>query len=154
MNGPDSRVAVPGFEGLRAELERRAGAQWELYEKSAESLELGATFGERETISRAEEGWAARWWQEGAPRFACGSSPENLEKALDEASHVAASPEPAPEWPAGTTAAREFSGSIEPPPDLFEELTGLVSSRSRGQALVRRLTIRRGRSTSANLPSG
>ncbi len=139
-------AAVLDFQGLAEELARRAGTEWELYEKSAESLELGATFGERETTSRGEEGWAARWWEGGAPRFACGSSPENLEKALNEASRVPAAPEPAPAWPAGTSAARESSGSIEPPPDLFEELTGLVSSRSRGQALVRRFTIRRGRS--------
>lgn len=132
---------------LARELERRAGADWELYEKSAESLELGATFGERETFSRVEEGLAARWWEEGVPRFACGSSPENLEKALDEASRVPAAPEAAPAWPAGTTSAREFPGSLEAPPDLFEELTGLVSSRSRGQALVRRFTIRCGRSS-------
>ena len=55
-------------------LQGLAPGQWELYEKSAESRELDAAAGERATISRREEGWAARWWAGGAPRFACGSS--------------------------------------------------------------------------------
>jgi predicted Zn-dependent protease len=131
---------------LREQLERRAPGQWELYEKSAESLELETAGGERNTAARREAGWAARWWEQGAPRFACGSSPENLERALSEASRVKTNAETPPEWPASTSAVRKMPGPVEAPPDLHEELQRRISSESRGEARLARLSVRRGAS--------
>ena len=99
-------VTDPALEALRAELERRSAGNWELYEKSAESLEVEATGAERVAAARRETGWAARWWEGDAPRFAAGSSPENLERAVLEASRVAPVSEPPPEWPTARNAVR------------------------------------------------
>jgi hypothetical protein len=133
---------------LREQLERRAPGQWELFEKTAGSQELESTGAERVTVARREAGWAARWWEGEAPRFACGSSPENLESAMADAQRVETSPEPPPQWPETRSAAREPSAGarVEPPPDLFEELQRRVSAESRGEALLHRLTVRRGAS--------
>ena len=135
-------------EGLREALERRAPGQWELYEKLADSRELSATPAGRTASSRREEGWAARWWEEGSPRFACGSCPERLEAAIAEASRLPTAPEEPVAWP----AAREQSESPETvapaqePPDLFAELYRFLSTESRGEALLAGLTLRRGSS--------
>ncbi len=131
---------------IREQLERRAPGQWELYEKSAESVELETAGGERSTAARRETGWAARWWEDGAPGFACGSSPENLEQAMSEASRVRTSGEPSPEWPAAASPARGESARLEPPPDLQEELQRRVAAESRGEARLQRLSVRRGAS--------
>ena len=133
---------------LREQLERRAPGNWELFEKTAGSQELESTAAERATVARRETGWAARWWEGEAPRFACGSSPEDLESALADASRVATSPEPPPQWPQTRSDAREPSASerLEPPPDLFEDLQRRVSAESRGEAQLYRLTVRRGAS--------
>ncbi len=136
----------PGFDRLCEELSRRAPGDWELYRKTGESLDLEATAAGRATIARREEGWAARWWEGGAPRFACGSSPENLERALAEVSRVATAGEPPPSWPAAKSPPRNTSGPVEPPPELFEELQRQVSAESRGEALLQRLALRRGAS--------
>ena len=87
---------------LRAALTQRSPGQWELYTKSAESRErdVCATL-VREGWSR-EEGWAARWWEGGAPRFAAASSAEGLEQALSDAARVDVAPEEPPDWPART----------------------------------------------------
>ncbi len=82
----------------------------------------------------------------GAPRFACGSSPENLEKAVAEVSRITTAGQPSPAWPAAKSPPRARSGSLEPPPDLFEELQRQVSAESRGEALLQRLAVRRGAS--------
>ena len=84
---------------LREQLERRAPGNWELFEKTAGSQELESTAGQRVTAARREAGWAARWWEGEAPRFACGSSPEDLESALADALRVETSPETPPQWP-------------------------------------------------------
>ena len=133
---------------LREQLERRAPGNWELFEKTAGSQELESTAAERATVARRETGWAARWWEGEAPRFACGSSPENLGSALADALRVETSLEPPPQWPETKSAAREPSAGarLEPPPDLFEELQRRVSAESRGEALLHRLTVRRGAS--------
>jgi len=131
---------------LREQLEQRAPAQWELYEKSAESVERETAAGEVVTAARREVGWAARFWERGAPRFACGSSPENLERALSEASRVETSGETPPEWPVATSAPRKTQNRVEPPPDLQEELQRRVSADSRGAARLHRLSVRRGAS--------
>ena len=131
---------------LTEQLERRAPGQWELFEKTAGSQELESTGAERVTAARREAGWAARWWEGEAPRFACGSSPEDLESALADALRVETSLEPPPQWPETRSAAREPSAGarLEPPPDLFEDLQRRVSAESRGEALLHRLTVRRG----------
>jgi predicted Zn-dependent protease len=133
---------------LREQLERRAPGQWELYEKTAETQELESTAAERATVARRETGWAARWWEREAPRFACGSSPEDLESALADALRVETSPEPPPPWPAATSPAREASASerLAPPPDLFEDMQRRISAESRGEAQLHRFTVRRGAS--------
>jgi predicted Zn-dependent protease len=138
-------MSDPGFDRLREELSRRAPGEWELYQKTGDSLDLEATAPGRATSARREEGWAARWWAGDAPRFACGSSPENLERALAEVSRIQTSKEASPAWPAAKSA-RKTPGSVEPPPDLFEELQRLVSAESRGEARLQRLTLRRGAS--------
>ncbi len=136
----------PGFDRLREELSRRAPEGWELYRKTGESLDLEATAAGRATIARREEGWAARWWEGDAPRFACGSSPESLAQAVAGVSRIPTSRAPAPAWPAAKSPARERPGFLEPPPDLFEELQRQVSAESRGAALLQRLAVRRGAS--------
>jgi len=141
--------AIPpeaGFDRLCEELSRRAPGEWELYRKSGESLDLQATAAARVTIARREEGWAARWWERGAPLFASGSSPENLERALAEVSRIQTSKEPSPAWPTAKSPERKTHGAIEPPPDLFEELQRQVAAESRGEARLQRLTLRRGAS--------
>jgi predicted Zn-dependent protease len=127
-------------------LQGLAPGQWELYEKSAESRELDAAAGERATISRRERGWAARWWAGGAPRFACGSSAQEMPRAIAEASRVEAAAEPPPEWPAARSDAVREAPAAEPPPDLFEEIQGRLAAESRGEAALKRLTLRRGAS--------
>ncbi len=134
----------PGFDRICEELSRRAPGEWELYRKTGESLDLEATAAARATTARREEGWAARWWEGGAPRFACGSSTENLERALAGVSRIPTSKDPPPAWPAAKSTPRKTSGSIEPPPDLFEALQRQVSTESRGEALLQELAVRRG----------
>ena len=131
---------------LRDQLERRAPGEWELYEKNAESLELDATAGERGTLSRRERGWAARWWSQGSPRFACASSTDGLERALAEASRVETAREAPPEWPTSQSPPRSIPGNVAPPRDVFDELQRLLSAESRGEARLQRLTARRGAS--------
>lgn len=131
---------------LRERLERRAPGNWELYEKTAESFDLESAAGEQATAVRREVGWAARWWEEETPRFASGSSPENLVSAMADAMRVAPGREPPPQWPSWTGPARGTSELLEPPPDLYEELQRRVSAESRGEARLQRLAVRRGAS--------
>jgi predicted Zn-dependent protease len=135
-----------GADRLCEELSRRATGEWELYRKTGESLDLEATGAGRATIARREEGWAARWWEGDAPRFACGSSRETLESALAEVSRIQTTKEPSPAWPVAKSPGRKRSGALEPPPDLFEELQRQVSAESHGEARLQRLTVRRGAS--------
>ena len=51
-----------------------------------------------------------------------------------------------PVWPGGARPAEGPLPPIEPPPDLFEELSRLVSAESRGEATLSELSVRRGRS--------
>ena len=131
---------------VRAELDRRAPGQWELYTKHAESRELVARAAHRGQALRREEGWAARWRQGGALRFASGSSPALLSDAIVAASSIPVVPTAPLDWPAGVSEIRASPPAAEPPPDLFEELSRLVSVESRGDALLRELTLRRGES--------
>ena len=131
-------------EELVRTLERRAPGQWELYRKNAESREVEAAAAGRERAAwRREEGWAARWWEGGVPRFAAGSSAPELARALDAAGRFAAEPSPPPDWPTRRAEAGE-AGPLEPPPAAFAELARAVASASRGDAALVALTVRRG----------
>jgi len=134
-------------ERLSEELERLAPGQWELYEKAAESRELDSAAGERAMVSRRDRGWAARWWAGGGPRFACGSCAEELPRAIAEASRVEAAAEDPPAWPSAKSEGARTAPEAEPPPDLFEEIQGRLAAESRGEAALKRLTLRRGASS-------
>jgi PmbA protein len=131
-------------EDLVRELSRRAPGNWELYRKTSESREVETSRALRRTAWRREEGWAARWWQAGGPRFAAASSPEELALVLDAAERIAVCAAPVPDWPARTAAAGSGEQAA-PPPDLFEDLTRAVAAASRGEAILEGLTLRRGR---------
>ncbi|HTR01627.1 MAG TPA: metallopeptidase TldD-related protein [Thermoanaerobaculia bacterium] len=128
---------------LPGELERRAPGQWELYRKTADSRETVAAPDLRRDAWRREEGWAARWWTAGAPRFAAATSEERLAAALDDAERVSVEPSTPPEWPARKTAAPEAS-PVSPPPELFDELSRAVAAASRGEASLSALSLRHG----------
>lgn len=129
---------------LAALLERRSPRAWELYRKVSESRETDVTRGDRREAFRREKGWAARWWDEGL-RFACASDPERLAVAVLEAAKLPARVEPVPRLP-GSKAERPAPGKNPPsPPDLFEPLSQLVSEKSRGEAVLASLALRRGR---------
>jgi predicted Zn-dependent protease len=131
-------------EDLRAELERRAAGAWELYAKSAETRELDASPALRRLSWRREEGWAARWHERGALRFAAATSPAALFAALDEALAIPASPEEPPDWPTHAAASAPAPPVAEPP-ELFEPLAKELASSSRGEARLAGLSVRRGR---------
>ena len=143
--------AAPDGE-LRGRLERRAPGQWELYRKTGESWELAASPGLSRTAWRREEGWAARWWDRGGPRFAAASSPGALRGALEDAARYAVADEPPPEWPT-RVAASPPEIAIEPPPALFQELARAVAAASRGECTLAGLTLRRG-STRERIENG
>jgi predicted Zn-dependent protease len=132
-------------DDLPRELARRAPGQWELYRKTAESRETEATASRSRVFWRREEGWAARWRESGAPRFAAGSSPADLRRAIEAAETIAPVPAPALDWPTRGHAAEPAGVALDPPPDLFEELSRAVSAASRGEASLSTLTVRRGR---------
>ena len=77
------------------------------------------------------------------PRFAAASSPQALLAALDEAERYAVADEPPPEWPT-RTAGPPPERTVEPPADLFAELSRALSAASRGEATLTNLTLRRG----------
>lgn len=136
-----AEIPAPDRE-LRGRLERRAPGQWELYRKTGESWELAASSGLARTAWRREEGWAARWWDRGGPRFAAASSAAALGAAVEDAARYAVADEPPPEWPTRVAAAPEIA--VEPPPALFADLARAVAAASRGECTLAGLTLRRG----------
>lgn len=128
---------------LRELLAARAPRDWELYRKVAESRELASAPTMRREAWRRERGWAARWWEDGAPRFCAASTPQSLEAAIPAAARMATVPSDPPAWPSGTATPLEPK-ALESPPDLFGELARLVSAESRGEAVLTRLVVRRG----------
>ena len=128
---------------LTRELERRSPGQWELYRKTADSRETAAASELRRDAWRREEGWAARWWIGGAPRFAAASSGERLAASFDDAERVSVEPSAPPEWPARQAPALEAE-PVAPPPELFEELSRAVAASSRGEASLSSLSLRSG----------
>ncbi|MEX0879081.1 MAG: metallopeptidase TldD-related protein [Thermoanaerobaculia bacterium] len=131
-------------ETLCGELERRAPGQWELYRKSAESRQIETSRSLRRVLWRREEGWAARWWESGAPRFAAAAAPGALALAIPQAALLPAAGDPPPEWPS-RASPMPAENPVEPPPDLFEELARAVAAASRGQARLAFLGLRRGK---------
>ncbi len=132
----DDRVA--------ALLERRAPGAWELYRKTGQTRETDSSGSGRGDAWRREEGWAARWWESGL-RFASGSDPERLAAAIGAAVKLPARGEAAPRLPAREVLRPESPAHVDPPPELFERLSQLVSEKSRGEAILASLSIRRGR---------
>jgi PmbA protein len=130
-------------DDLHAALEQRAPGQWELYRKSAESRTLQASRALRRLAWRREEGWAARWWEAGAPRFAAASSPQTLDRALPAAGKIPIAAEPPPEWPSHASPGPPAE-SVATPDDLFEELSRAVAAASRGEAALVSLSQRHG----------
>ncbi|MGH9399734.1 MAG: metallopeptidase TldD-related protein [Thermoanaerobaculia bacterium] len=127
-------------------LEGRAPGAWELYEKSALSHEAVTAGALSSALERSEQGWAARWWESGIPRFAAASSPARLSRAVSQAALLPAAAAPAPDWPAATCpAAASAPVPQPPPPNAFEELARLVAAESRGEAILTELALRRGR---------
>jgi len=135
-------------ERLLERLSRRAPGEWELYVKTAESRELASTAESRSERLRREQGWAARFWEGGAPRFASACGEAELERALSRAARTPTAPAEPPEWPGGRTAGQDTPAlkPPEPPPELFEEVSRRVSAESRGEASLTELTVRRGAS--------
>lgn len=131
-------------DDLRTELERRAPGAWELYSKAAETRELDASPSFRRRSWRREEGWAARWHERDALRFAAATSPSELFAALDEAVAIPARPEEPPDWPRRTAAAGPPAPVVEPP-EIFELLARELASASRGEASLAGLSVRQGR---------
>lgn len=131
-------------EGVRELLESKAPGRWELYRKSAASVERTAGPDSRAEALRREEGWAARWWDPSF-RFAAASTPGSLAAAIEQAQEVRAAPGEPLNWPSGAGGG---DPGIEPetppaPPDVFEDLSRLLAAESRGEALLDALSIRR-----------
>lgn len=132
---------------LRAELERRAPGNWDLYWKRAESRETTSAGAARRSASRSEEGWAARWWEGDSPRFAAASTEDDLARQIRAAARLPVRAAAVPAWPASRGPSLEAPAAVEAPPDLFESLGRLVAAESRGDAVLAELSIRRGART-------
>ncbi len=142
------RAGTPGSDraaACREELARRAGKDWELYRKSGESRELVTIPSGRSEAWRREEGWAARWWEEGAPRFACGSDPAALERAIATAGRMRVAASSVLPWPQSRSSSEAVPEPLSPPPDVSADLTRQLSAESRGEAFLTQLTLRAGR---------
>ena len=130
---------------LEAELQRRSPGAWELYRKTAETRELDVSPHARGEIRRREDGWAARWW-DGGLRFASASDPARLALAMALAARLPAREEAPPPFPRREVRREGSAGALDPAPELFAPLSQLVSEKSRGEAVLASLTVRRGRS--------
>jgi predicted Zn-dependent protease len=130
-------------EILAGLLERRAPGAWELYRKVSDTRETEVARGEHREAIRRESGWAARWW-DGGLRFACGSDPDRLAAAINEAAKLPAREEAPPRLP--SSKADRPAPEAEPPvaSDVFEHLAQLVAEKSRGDAVLASLRLRRG----------
>jgi predicted Zn-dependent protease len=130
-------------DDLKGLLARRSPGQWELFCKNAESREADSAAGFERTAWRREEGWAARWWEQGGPRFAAASNAADLAAAIPEAARVAVAVEPAPAWPTGAVAPSP-GAAVDAAPALFADLSRAVAAAARGDAVLARLAVRRG----------
>jgi predicted Zn-dependent protease len=134
-------------ERLRELLEQRAAGQWEIYRKKGHSQERDASARFRTDVLRDEEGWAARWFEGDALFFASAASADGLVESIPQLARFAPAATPRWNWPSGRTEpTRALAPSPwEAPPDLFEELARLLASESRGEATLKQLSLRRGR---------
>jgi predicted Zn-dependent protease len=151
------------FEELTRLLERRAPGRWELYRKESRSRErdsspgTAAARGLSRIAHRAEEGWAARWWdgepQAEAPRFAASSLADGLAAAIDDAAALPAGAEPSPDWPRAARKARrsEATTAVEAeagdPPDLAPALSAALAAASAERVSLSSLALRAGRAS-------
>jgi len=129
---------------LEGDLERRSPGAWELYRKTAETRELDVSAVARGEIRRREDGWAARWW-DGGLRFASASDPGRLASAMALAAQLPVREEAPPPFPRRDVRREGSTGAVDPAPELFVPLSQLVSEKSRGEAVLSSLTVRRGR---------
>jgi predicted Zn-dependent protease len=129
---------------LERELERRWPGAWELYRKTAETREIDVSAAARGEIRRREDGWAVRWW-DGGMRFASASDPVRLAAAIGVARRLPARDEARPAFPDRTVHRDVPVGPVDAAPELFAPLAQLVSEKSRGEAVLSSLTVRRGR---------
>jgi predicted Zn-dependent protease len=135
-------------EDLSELLARRAPGEWELYGKRGTSRETVSRAAGATRAHRDEEGWAARWWEQGALRFAAASSPTGLRAAIEEAAALTAGAQDSLDWPTGAFGAEASEPAPLPePPELFTELARQLAAESRGEAGLQELTIRVGRTT-------
>jgi predicted Zn-dependent protease len=132
---------------LARELERRSPGNWELYRKRSDSREVFTSAGGRREAVRSEEGWSARWWKEGAPRFAAASAAADLAAALAQSERVAPAPAAPPRWPASKSPRHDDPAAAAQAPEMFEALGRLVAAESRGQAFLADLAVRAGSRT-------
>ena len=108
----------------------------------AESRELDASraLGARRPGGR-EEGWAARWWEPAAPRFAAASSAESLARGArrGRASPVAAA-EPSRRGPTRRRRRRPRAGRRAAARRSSRSSRALVAAESRGEATLAELS--------------
>ncbi|HEX4440728.1 MAG TPA: metallopeptidase TldD-related protein [Thermoanaerobaculia bacterium] len=138
------------FEDVAALLERRAAGRWELYRKSARTRERDGGRGLSRITHRAEEGWAARWW-DGSPAgmwFAAGSDAGGLAAAMDDAARLPAAEEPPPDWPknpARKAAPPEPAEAADAdPPDLAPALSEALAAAGSERIALGSLSLRAG----------
>ena len=129
------------LDDVRRDLAGRAGDRWEIYAKRAVSTEQRTTGGMVEDAERTEEGYAARWAEDGRAFFAAGSSPALLLDGVREASRLRTGDGAGlPALPAGAFPQPEETAA-PPAADLFEEVAQLLASESKGQARLTSLTL-------------
>jgi predicted Zn-dependent protease len=119
---------------VREELSARASGDWEIYAKRAASREIRRSAHRLEEAERHEDGFAVRWRENGRTRFAAASSPEALLQGIRSTAQLAILPGEA--WislPRGNFPEAALP-SPTPPADLFEPLSQLLASESKGQA--------------------
>ena len=130
-------------ERLAALLERRSPGAWELYRKISETRETDVARAVRREAFRRETGWAARWW-DGGMRFASASDGDRLAAAIADAARLPAREEAVPRLPASKGERPAPETDPPTPSDLFERLGQLVAEKSRGEAVLASLALRRG----------
>lgn len=153
MSREPGRTAAPALDRVRESLQARSVDRWEIYSKRSVSRERKMTHRHLEESERTEEGYAARFEENGRCRFAAGSSPGHLREAIDAVSRLEiSSGDVLPELPQGTYAAAGDSPAA-PIPDAFEPLSQLLASESKGEARLASLTWTEG-SISESLENG
>jgi len=129
---------------LRDRLCARAGGQWEIFSKQSETRERRSTGDREEFAERREEGWAARWNEDGDSYFAAASSPGFLEGEVDLASRIRrVVPALLPVLPPGPAPER-FAEPAGDPVEAFTDLSQRLAAESHGHARLASLTVTTG----------